>query len=730
MQTIRSKLADVDWKHLGLAFFYRFLSVVSFITCFLGLVVFLYVSILIPFTYVVTMLSYICLKYRVSMFGSVMWCLYGIPLLDVILSLNWHIIFSFFRQLQQSLSIEGIEAYIDRRIEKSRHVYFAYLQIVLITLAAVGVVAGLICAMSLHDENKVIIVTLLISLLAGIVAVIAFLKILLFPWRLIFRLCCARMRGEQPVLDTAANSDTALPLQYQDQSVAAYDEVAKEKPADKQGQALEEHLSLVDPCGLLRMEEWEKAAQMLAVPLQSGERGKEFWLAIAFGLIQVIYIIVDCVDTHDDPFLSKGLLAVRILFAVFSFPFVTLMNGSVLFTRFQDLKEKHSLVRIIKTITVVFIGLVFLLLIAFTILVHDAKLHRLSHLDYVPPSHRPVTTTGAAPFCSTTAGGWSVMELAGLAMAAHHLESPDRDVAWPILAYLAGTPYYPANWTIYVVNQTIPGVKPIFKRIPSLYVLDSRRPKGVMAFQGFAQLDNLGVLLENIIAYWYDAIISAIVPLFEVVKNVFMGSLLMSVTVSTQTFFLGLSEATPEFFRRGIRTLDRLRERIEDVPVFTGHMSGGMISKALGIANDTYAVAFESPRFVHSRISDEVKSNLNLKGVKLQTRNIVNVFSNTSLFSVSDISAADNIQLPMFQTILKPANPYETFCLAAAGCVFDDGFDWLCDVAVGRDRYMKYFERWRRDREPMTIQPSDANAYWMQQEVWRREWQRSFTVLG
>jgi hypothetical protein len=324
---------------------------------------------------------------------------------------------------------------------------------------------------------------------------------------------------------------------------------------------------------------------------------------------------------------------------------------------------------------------------------------------------------------------WSIMELAGLSMAAHHLEPGHDEVLLPILSYLTGSPRYFENWTVGVVRKESLD-DPSHKAIPSLYVSDQRRPNGVLAFQGFADMENLGLLLENIVAYWYDNLMSAVVPLFEVVKEMFMGSLLTELTVRLQKSYLGLSEASPELFKRGIRATQEIVNWTGKMPVLTGHMSGGFIAKALGIANESYAIAFESPRFVHSRLSEEVKADKGLPGgAKMGTRNIINVFSNSSLFSTSDMTASDNIQLPKFQTVFKPATPYETFCLAAAGCVSDDRFDHLCDVAVGREKYMRYFDRWKRPRTPVTVTSADAEVSSSQQEQWKQEWATSYHVI-
>jgi hypothetical protein len=623
-------------------------------------------------------------------------------------------------ELKHSLSFQGIKTYIEGTFKamglssSSLAKCGAWIRISLICLVPVGVVAGLIWVMCVTDVNHVIWATRILGILAAIVPVLAFFKIVFHPWVCIYR----------ALLPKATQSREPLERELPD----VFD--ARENGAEASSDTKQKKkFSVLDPCGLLEDREWKELTGLLFDRYRSRPCTLVFWMAGLVTGIQLTYVIVNIVNMTKsrDP---KGILAIRILFNIYSFPFVTLANVTVLFTRWNKLKEqktppKPRVVWIVKLISCVFMIIVFLMLIAVTIFIKANKPFVLADLTYIPPKYENITSHSAAPFCQTTADMWSVLELAGFSMAAHQLETGHEKVLPPILSYLADSPRYFDNWTIVLVVNKSPN-DPSGKLIPSLYVSDDHRPNGVLAFQGVANMESAGLLLENIVAYWYDSLISAIVPLFEVVKDIFMGSLLTEMTVEAQKYFLGLSEASPEFFRRGIRATQEAINGSEKVPVLTGHMSGGLIAKALGIANETYAVAFESPRFVHSRLSEEVKADKKLPGgAKMGTRNIINVFSNTSLFSVSDMTASDNIQLPKFQNIFQPATPYETFCLAAAGCVSDDRFDQLCGAAVGGEKYMRYFDRWKRPRTQITATSADADVSSSRQEQGKRGWTAS-----
>jgi hypothetical protein len=434
-----------------------------FITCFLGLTIFLYVSVLVPFTYAVTMVSYICLGYRIPLFEGICWCLYAIPLLDVLLSVNWHIIFSFFRRtlnsltddvikvlqqsvgdeaakaniqsklemealkdLQGSMSVEAIKEYIKgiferMRLHPSRWVKCGvWIQMGAICLIAVGVVAGLICTMVLKDENDVIIVTLVISIVAGIVPALAFCQTLASPW-----VGCLRKTRRKTTVPA-----TPLQLELHDQSSANDGDAPNQSP-DTTSSETEENkkFSVLDPCGLLQETEWDKFLDVLLDLYKKRLCRIELWIAVAFGCIQFMYVIVNIVDKTGEPE-PKDLLAARFFVNLLMFPFVSLANVTVLFTCWHKLKEQ-TVLWVVKLISFVFMVIVIVLLITVTILVKAKKPFIRAELDYIPPKYQNVTSGSMAPFCHTTADMWSIMQLAGLLMAADHLETGHNDVPGP-----------------------------------------------------------------------------------------------------------------------------------------------------------------------------------------------------------------------------------------------------------------------------------------------------------
>jgi hypothetical protein len=77
---------------------------------------------------------------------------------------------------------------------------------------------------------------------------------------------------------------------------------------------------------------------------------------------------------------------------------------------------------------------------------------------------------------------------------------------------------------------------------------------------------------------------------------------------------------------------------------------------------------------------------------------IINEASGSSVFAMDDTLAKWNYRIPDWQKWWRPASPYDTFCLLAAGCVHDDRYDALCSAAVGKEQYRDFFTSWNRNR--------------------------------
>jgi hypothetical protein len=644
-----------------------FLIVVSFVMCYIGLIIFLYCSLLVPFTYVITMLSYISLDYRWPIAESIAWCIYAIPLIDLLLSLDFQIIFSFFREPWHNLSIAGVRRYLQTKLDDPHHVRFTCLRFGVFAGLYVMMFILLVIVLQRPSRQRLEWFTLAIGLISTLVAALSFFKNLGYPWLALFRILCGKTAGREDTTTAAIGLDQL--------EAPAEDGGEPEKEGKK-----EYDPSMFDLCLVWEMDDWGKFVDVVLEPVQERNFGVGLILAIVACGIQLAYLIIDLVAYRDltDPVIA---IVFRVLFNVYAFPFVALCNVSTLFTKWRPLTVKHRDIRRVKIVTCLFIAFVFVLLIVYSIIVtFFFKPLVLTDFHYIRPTGTRVTNVPESAVCEMTVGGWTLLELAGFSMVAQQLGTNYEDVAVSMFQYF----WLNDNYSVKLMNNPM--------SLPSLYVESGGRPRGVLAIQGVASKRQLGILFENILAYWYEVFIGSVVPFFAAVQNMFLGSLLTQTTVFAQRAFLGLTEASPEFFKHGRDSAAEVCNTTGKCPIFTGHMSGGFMAKGLAVDRDGDAVAFEAPRYIYSRLSAEIHEE------RTATWNIVNVFSDTSLFSMTDVNVTDNIKLPGFQSVARPANPYETFCLIAAGCVRDDTFDHLCTEAIGEQQFKTYFEGWRRSR--------------------------------
>jgi hypothetical protein len=141
---------------------------------------------------------------------------------------------------------------------------------------------------------------------------------------------------------------------------------------------------------------------------------------------------------------------------------------------------------------------------------------------------------------------------------------------------------------------------------------------------------------------------------------------------------------------------DLFMNETDELPLFVGHMTGGLLAKALAVQNGAFSVAFESPVLNSSLLSHRIDSS------EEENDQVFNLYSPRSFFAHWEPGPSHNVKLPVYQRFWKPANPYETFCVLAAACVTTNEFDDICNKAVTEPKYRTYFQVWHRDRFDVT----------------------------
>jgi hypothetical protein len=327
------------------------LIVASLVARYIGLIVFLYCALLVPLTYVSTMLSYISLDSRRPTAQLITWCIYAIPLIDLLLSLTGRIISSFFRDLWHILSLSGARRYLQATFMDWRKRAIVDVPRVCIR-DFLGTMIGLLVIALLGPSGQGLeIFALLIVLALASVAAAAFLKNLAYPWLALFRVLCSK---------TAARREAAaepIPLDNFEAPTGGGKEPQKENGP-----------SMFDPCRLWPMDDWHRFIDLILEPVQDRTFGVGFILAVLASGVPLAHLITCLVaDRKAGPL---AIIVLRVIFNIFAFPFIALCNISTLFTKWRNLTVKHKYIKKVKCITFGFIVLVFVLPIVYSIIVN------------------------------------------------------------------------------------------------------------------------------------------------------------------------------------------------------------------------------------------------------------------------------------------------------------------------------------------------------------------------
>jgi hypothetical protein len=157
-------------------------------------------------------------------------------------------------------------------------------------------------------------------------------------------------------------------------------------------------------------------------------------------------------------------------------------------------------------------------------------------------------------------------------------------------------------------------------------------------------------------------------------------------------------------------SLQTVTNSVQNVTVFTGHASGGLLAKAMASYFNAIGVAIESPVYDRSVLSLWVEiprdpyvinfSNVDVANYDPDIESkIFNVFAPSVFFSFPEELSVANIRFRTKPSGMKTPSPYHSFCYIAAGCVSDDQFDHLCSSLIGMEKYNDFFQSWGRVRQ-------------------------------
>ena len=655
------------------------------LSSYIGLLIFLYSSMLVIFTYIVTMLSYITVggSSKLSLAQGICWCVFSVPIVDVLLTINWRIISGYFSKIWQVLSFQGILNYLNYQMSTSRNRCWARLKLLITAVIILCVLAGLIWSFMSEGTTSFTQSGFIIGIYSVLAPTIAVMKAFYYAWRVIF---CVDNHSDE--YGFVGDDDDEL-------------EDMERTPRKKTEEEKAGRLSLFDPCQLLSHGLWRKFANSecnyMYVFKKTGKCSWTLLPAILAGLFQAAFVAFDwlafvktlqTLKKLGEPiswFVYVG-PSLRTVLAIYSLPLVMSANVTVLFTKWKCLGKRIARIKIV---TVVFYILVFILFGVYAgFMSHLWKPYVLTEFSYQEHPEKSINASLTAPVCSNSIGGWSLLELSALSLIPS--TRPSDDFVRNVTSTLLGED---------VIQGSGCGVQTLM----SYCAFSKNNSASVLAYGSMTEKVHLSVMLESVLGYWFSKGVSAIVPFYSVTYSLFLQKILDPVAVFLGDLSLGMQSLSANM-QNDVTEMVKQWESASTVPVFTGHMPGGLAAKyasALSMEMDSpaYSVAFEAPTLSTSKMAQQT---LGLSGNK-GSYYMYNLYSDTSLFSFAETNLTANVKMPTSQSIFKTANVYETFCLLAAACAETDRYDRFCVHTVGREKYEKYFEGWSRTRDPIDI---------------------------
>jgi hypothetical protein len=223
-----------------------------------------------------------------------------------------------------------------------------------------------------------------------------------------------------------------------------------------------------------------------------------------------------------------------------------------------------------------------------------------------------------------------------------------------------------------------------------------------MSTSGFKSATDIAVAVENVGTVWFEWAVSVVVPFYDIIYRMLLSPLMEGLSQTMIELVFGpnrmplrLAQEIAGLVNVGNVTAQVYMNLLNYVKrsVMVGHSHMAVVSRALAMHKEMYGVTFEGSQYEFSPLHGFFGSP-----PKHMEGGIVNEASGKSLFAMDDTIAKWNFRMPDWQKWWKPSNPYETFCLLAAGCVYDDRYDHICNASVGHERYVEYFSSWNRER--------------------------------
>lgn len=663
------------------------LIITLFITSYIAFVTFFCCSLQMLISYFVSFITCGLIKQWIEFANIILWVLFSVPLIHLTLGINIKILFSYFNNIWNVLSFNGIQNTIKSDFDKGKCSRTINI-IKYIVIIGIIFFLGTFLVIELFTSSDENVYSYYIGIISCIPPVYGFLKVIFKSAYSLFvnpaNVTLSLNNINEIKDDINPDSDEKAGNEEENNDSTASNTKTKKRNAQQ---------SLMDPCGIMNQTEYLNFINDSDVNhFASAVKTLTFDVKMIPGLIVsgfvFTYVIVNTYSFIKNKSYKVGQLIaayiLRVIFYLFSIPFLMIFNFVGIFMDSQATKEKHSFIRKLWIFVVSFYCVfIALAVIVLSVISSRYKPFQLDNFVYNPSfinSSKKVLFSRPAAICDTKLHEMNLLQYAGIASLG---QSKNRTLNNEILKYLFDGQVKP--YEFYESD------------ISFAYQVQVNNNLSVVAFNALIDKDGISFLLEN---YFNDFILyklyGSIVPFYTIAHDFFLSRFL-NILSERLSLYMGSTQVTPRYIDFNIEIFNKLKGKT-GTTIYTGHSIGGILAKSIGDSYNVPSVAFESLNYYRSLFHASMEI---YTGESMFTTNgfeMINSYSPSQLFATSEANATMNIKLPKWKSYLDNLNPYETMCTIAAGCATDLRFDDFCNVTIGMKQYLHLFTLWNRTR--------------------------------
>lgn len=317
--------------------------VILFLMTYISFVIFFCCSIQIVISFFISYTVLGLIDQKILLMKSILWILFSIPLVHLLLGINFKIIFSYFKNIWNVLSFEGIKDTIRSDFEKSKcSKAFEIIKYIVLFIGTIAIGALIVNEVITPGEGASI------SVLLGVISVIplisSFFKVLWRSMKSLFITPPINLNNNN-LTDTI---DQSLIEEPSEVTGINNDNYNKKKNKNNKNEVEQ---SLFDPCGIMDQVDYFNFIEDPDVNyFASFFKTRKFKIQMIPGFIVILIVIAYVISDgyvlfHTFKKTNPVSFIIRSFIYIFGIPFLMIFNFSILFMNFKKMKEKHSFIQ-------------------------------------------------------------------------------------------------------------------------------------------------------------------------------------------------------------------------------------------------------------------------------------------------------------------------------------------------------------------------------------------------